>query len=72
MQSYIKKPEKHQISNLIVQLVKNLPVRQETWLRFQGQKESLEKEVANHSSILAWTGKSGRLQSMGSEESDTT
>ena len=41
-----------------------------------GLVDSLEKEMATHSSILAWripwTEKSGRLQSTGSQESDTT
>ena len=39
---------------LIAQLVKNLPVLQETWVRFLGQEDPLEKEMATHSSILAW------------------
>ena len=41
-----------------------------------GLKDPLEKEMANHSSILArkspWTDESGRLQSMGLQESDPT
>ena len=45
---------------------------QETWVRSLGQEDTL----ATHSSILAWripwTEKPGRLQSMGSQESDTT
>ena len=49
---------------------------QETWVRPPSQKEPLEKEMTTHSSILAWriswTEEPGRLQSMGSEESDTT
>ena len=39
---------------MIAQLVKNLPAVQETWVRFLGQKDSLGKERATHSSILAW------------------
>ena len=35
-------------------VVKNLPPKQETWVRSLGQKDPLEKEVATHSSILAW------------------
>ena len=35
------------------QLVKNLPAVQETWVRFMGQEDALEKEMATHSSILA-------------------
>ena len=49
---------------------------QETWVRFLGQEDSLEKEMATHSSILAWkipwTEELGGLQSTGSQESDTT
>ena len=33
---------------------KNLPAKQETWLRSLGWEDPLEKEVATHSSILAW------------------
>ena len=48
----------------------------ETWVRSLGQEDPLEKEMETHSSILAWeipwTEESGRLQSMGSQESDTT
>ena len=49
---------------------------QETWVRFLGQKDPLEKETETLSSILAWkipwTQEPGRLQSMGSQELDTT
>ena len=52
----------------MAQLVKNLPVVQETWVRFLGQEDPLEKEMATHSSILAWiipwTEEPGGLQSM--------
>ena len=52
----------------IAQMVKNLPAMQETWLRSLGQEDPLEKEMATHSSILAWripwTEEPGRLQSM--------
>jgi len=34
--------------------VKNLPVTQETWAQSLGQQDPLEKEMATHSSILAW------------------
>ena len=58
------------------QVVKNLPVMQETWVRSLGREDPLEKEMAAHSSILAWripwTEEPGGLQSMGSQESDTT
>jgi len=49
---------------------------QETWVRALGQENPLEKEMATHSSILAWriprTEEPGRLQSIGFKESDTT
>ena len=53
------------------QRVKNLPAMQETWVRSLGQEGPLEKEMAIHSSTLAWkipwTEKPGRLQSTGSQ-----
>ena len=58
--------------SLVAQLVKNLPARQETWVRFLCWEDSLEKEMAIHSSILAWgipwIEEPGRLQSMGSQQ----
>ena len=48
-------------------MVKNLPAMQETGVRSLGWDEPLEKEMATHSSILAWTEESGQLQSMGSQ-----
>ena len=49
---------------------------QETQVQSLGWEESLEKEMAIHSSTIAWknswTEEPGRLQSMGSEESDMT
>ena len=46
------------------------------WVQSLGWEDSLEKEMATHSSILAWeipwTKEPGRLQSMGFQESDTT
>ena len=41
-------------ASLIVQLVKNLPAMQETRVQFLGREDPLEKEIATHSSILAW------------------
>ena len=38
----------------MAQKVKNLPAMQETWVRFLGWEDPLEKEMATHSSILAW------------------
>ena len=50
---------------------KNPPAMQETQVRFLGRDDLLEKEIATHSSILAWripwTEEPGRLQSMGSQ-----
>ena len=50
-------------------MVKHLPAMQETRVQSQGREDPLEKEVATHSSTLAWkipwTEKPGRLQSMG-------
>ena len=55
----------------MVQTVKNLPVMQETQVRSQGWKDLLEKGMATHSSILAWsipwTEEPGGLQFMGSQ-----
>ena len=38
----------------VAQRVKNLPAVQETWVRFLGWEDPLEKEMATQSSILAW------------------
>ena len=55
---------------MVAQMVKNLPVVQETWARSLGQEDPLEKRMTTHASILAWrilwTEKPGGLQSMGS------
>ena len=52
----------------IAQMVKNLPAVQETQVRSLGQEDPLEKEMATHSSVLAWripwTEEPGGLQSM--------
>ena len=57
-------------------MVKNPRAMQETWDRFLGQEDPLEKAMATHSSILAWeiprTEEPGGLQSMESQELDTT
>ena len=64
------------VAFLKAQSVKNLLAMQETQLQFLGQEDPMEKEMATRSSILAWriswTEKSGRLQSMGSQESNMT
>ena len=63
-------------ASLVAQMVKNLPAMWETRVRSLGWEDCLEKGKATHSSILAWripwTKEPGRLQSMGSEESDMT
>ena len=41
-------------TSLVAQLVKNLHAMQETWVRFLGWEDPLEKEKATHSRILAW------------------
>ena len=66
----------HLGASLIAQSVKNLPAMQETRVRFLGWEYSLEKEMATYSSIfacrIAWTEEPGKLQSMGSQQSDTS
>jgi len=58
-------------NKLVAQLVKNLPAVQETCVRSLGWEDPLEKEMATHSSILAWkiswTEEPGGLQSMRSQ-----
>ena len=53
----------------VTQMVKNLPATWETWVWSLGQNDPLEKQMATHSSLLAWripwTEEPGRLQSMG-------
>ena len=41
-------------ASLVAQVVKNWPAMQETWFRCLGQEDTLEKEMATHSSILGW------------------
>ena len=40
--------------SLVAQMVKDLPVMQETWVRSLGWEDPLEKGMATHSSTLAW------------------
>ena len=58
-------------TSLVAQMVRRLPTMQETRVQSLGQEYLLEKEMATHSSILAWkiawTEEAGRLQSMGSQ-----
>ena len=58
-------------ASLVAQRVKRLPTMWETWVRFLGREDPLEKEMATHSSTLAWkipwSEKPGRPQSMESQ-----
>ena len=58
-------------TSLVSQLLKSPPTMQETWVQSLGWDDPLEKEMATHSSILAWripwTEEPGGLQSMGSQ-----
>jgi len=53
----------------VAEMVKNPPEMQETWVQSLDWEDPLEKEMATHSSILAWeipwSEEPGRLQSMG-------
>ena len=55
----------------VAKTVKNLSAMQETWVQSLGREDPLQKEMATHSSILAWeipsTEEPGRLQSIGSQ-----
>ena len=57
-------------ASVVAQLVKNPPAMQETQVRSLSGEDTLEKEMATHSSVLAWripgTGEPGGLPSMGS------
>ena len=59
------------MSELVAQMVKNLPAMQEAWALSLGWEDPLEKRMASHSSILAWRvpweEESGGLQFMGSQ-----
>ena len=72
---YIYYIDKYITTFLVAQTVKNLPAVWETSVRSLGWEDPLEKGVATHCSILAWripsTEKPGRLQSMGSQKSQT-
>ena len=58
-------------ASLVAQRLKGLPAMQETWVQSLGREDPLEKEMATHSSILAWRipwmEKPGVLQSTGSQ-----
>ena len=59
------------LASVVIQMVKQLPAMREIWVRSLGWEDPLEKEMATHSSILAWKipwmEEPGRLQSMGSQ-----
>ena len=59
------------VTSLVAQMAKHLPTMQETQVRFLGQEDPLEKEMATHSSTLVlkipWMEEHGRVQSMGSQ-----
>ena len=56
---------------LVAQLVKKLPAMWETWVQSLSQEDTLEMEMATHSSTLAWKipwmEEPGKIQSMGSQ-----
>ena len=60
----------------MAQIIKNLPVIQESQVQSLGWEDPLEKGMATHPGMLAWripwTEEPGRLQSRGGRESDTT
>ena len=60
-----------QSTSLVAQMVKRLPAMRETWVQSLGWEDPLEKEMATHSSTLAWkipwTEEPCRVQSMGSQ-----
>ena len=59
------------MTSLVAQTVKCLPTMRETWVWYLGQEDPLEKEMAAHTSTLAWkipwTEEPGRLQPKGSQ-----
>ena len=59
------------LTSLVAQMVKCLPTMRETWVQSLGWEDPLEKEMATHSSILAWEipwmEEPGRLQSTWSQ-----
>ena len=58
-------------ASLVAQRLKRLPAMWETWVQSLGREDPLEKEMATHSSILAWRipwmEEPGKLQSTGSQ-----
>ena len=64
-------PPQYSWASLVAQVVKNLPVMWEIWVRSLSWEDPLKKGMATHSNILAWripwTEEPGGLQSMGSQ-----
>ena len=62
-------------ASFVALTVKNLPAKQETWIRFLVREDPLENAMATHSNILAWripwTEEPGRLPVHGVTESQT-
>ena len=77
--SNISKPNTEKLKRTdcfpVAQTAKDLPAMQETWVQTLSQEDLLEKGMATHSSILAWeipwTVAPRRLQSIGSQRSQT-
>ena len=71
MHQFIRKDTTQEQASPVAQMVRNPPAMRETWVRSLGWEDPLEREVANHSRILAWkilwTEKLGGLQSMWSQ-----
>ena len=72
---YIRKQYIDFRTSLMAQTVKNPPAMWETWVRSLGWEDPLEKEMAIHTSFLAWefpwAEEPGGLESMGSQKSQT-
>ena len=66
----MKLKDAYSLASLVAQMVKRLSAMRETWVRSLGREDPLEKEMATHSSTLAWrnpwTEYPGRLKSTGS------
>ena len=71
LEKQLREMTAHQVASLLAQRVNHLPAMWETGVRSLGQEDPLEKEMATHTSILAWripwTEEPGGLQSTGSQ-----
>ena len=54
MFQFDKNPSYRVMTSLVAQMVKHLPIMWETRVQSLGREDLLEKEMATHSSILAW------------------